>query len=41
MVISISTEERLRSREDSERRVIFLDIDGVLQHWSCMWYVQR
>lgn len=33
MVISISTEERLRSREDSERRVIFLDIDGVLQHW--------
>ena len=31
MIISISTEDRLKDRADEERRVIFLDIDGVLQ----------
>ena len=31
MIISIDTEKRLHDRKDSERHVIFLDIDGVLQ----------
>lgn len=31
MVISISTEEHLKNRPDEKRKVIFLDIDGVLQ----------
>ena len=34
MIISISTEDRLKDRDDEERKVIFLDIDGVLQPTS-------
>ena len=31
MVFSIDTQEKLRNRPDEKRKVIFLDIDGVLQ----------
>lgn len=31
MMISITTKDRLRDRPDEERKVVFLDIDGVLQ----------
>ncbi len=31
MIISYSVEEKLKKRPDEERKVVFLDIDGVLQ----------
>ena len=34
MVISVSTMEKLKNRPDEKRKVIFLDIDGVLQPTS-------
>ena len=32
MMISISNEDKLKGRDDEKRRVIFLDVDGVLPY---------